>query len=102
MRLRELGHALEGEAQEAAFQRFKIMADKKEAHPRTPISRPWANSEVGRGVEYYALDAVQVTCGSERHAHATVRLRCPDGELRVQAAVGTGPVHAAFTAVTKS
>jgi 2-isopropylmalate synthase len=30
---------------------------------------------------------------------ATVRLHCPDGELRTHAAVGTGPVHAVFRAV---
>ena len=40
-----------------------------------------------------ALDAVQVVCGSSGMPTATVRLRCPDGELRTQAAVGTGPVH---------
>ncbi|MGC4095389.1 MAG: alpha-isopropylmalate synthase regulatory domain-containing protein [Polyangiaceae bacterium] len=30
---------------------------------------------------------------------ATVRLVCPDGECRTRAAVGTGPVHAVFTAI---
>jgi 2-isopropylmalate synthase len=98
VRLRELGHALEGEALEAAFQRFKTLADKKKRITDADLEA-LANSEIGRGVEYYALDAVQVTCGSNGMPTATVRLRCPDGELRVQAAVGTGPVHAAFTAV---
>ena len=98
VRLRELGHALEGEALEAAFQRFKILADKKKRITDADLEA-LAASEVGRGIEYYALDAVQVTCGSNGMPTATVRLRCPDGELRVQAAVGTGPVHAAFTAV---
>src|SRR5690606_41105949 len=30
---------------------------------------------------------------------ASVRLRCPDGESRPTAAIGTGPVHAVFTAI---
>jgi len=98
VRLKELGHALEGEALEAAFQRFKSLADKKKTITDADLEA-LAASEVGRGVEYFALDAVQVTCGSNGMPTATVRLRCPDGRLRVQAAVGTGPVHAAFTAV---
>jgi 2-isopropylmalate synthase len=98
VRLKELGHVLEGEALEAAFQRFKILADKKKRITDADLEA-LAASEVARGIEYYALDAVQVTCGSNGMPTATVRLRCPDGELRTQAAVGTGPVHAVFTAV---
>ena len=63
VRLKELGHALEGEALEAAFQRFKVLADKKKRITDADLEA-LANSEVGRGVEYYALDAVQVVCGS--------------------------------------
>ncbi|MEO7032790.1 MAG: 2-isopropylmalate synthase [Polyangiaceae bacterium] len=98
VRLKELGHALEGEALEAAFQRFKSLADKKKRITDADLEA-LAASEVGRGVEYFALDAVQVVCGSSGMPTATVRLRCPDGQLRTQSAVGTGPVHAAFTAV---
>jgi 2-isopropylmalate synthase len=98
VRLKELGHLLEGEALEAAFQRFKTLADKKKRITDADLEA-LAASEVARGIEYYALDAVQVTCGSNGMPTATVRLRCPDGELRTQAAVGTGPVHAVFTAV---
>ncbi len=98
VRLKELGHVLEGEALEAAFQRFKILADKKKRITDADLEA-LAASEVARGVEYYALDAVQVTCGSNGMPTATVRLRCPDGELRTQAAIGTGPVHAVFTAI---
>jgi 2-isopropylmalate synthase len=98
VRLRELGHALEGEALEAAFQRFKILADKKKRITDADLEA-LASSEVGRGVEYFSLDAVQVVCGSGGMPTATVRLRCPDGQIRTKAAVGTGPVHAVFTAV---
>lgn len=98
VRLKELGHALEGEALEAAFQRFKTLADKKKRITDADLEA-LANSEAGRGVEYFALDAVQVTCGSNGMPTATVRLRGPDGQLHVRAAVGTGPVHAVFTAV---
>jgi 2-isopropylmalate synthase len=83
---------------EAAFQRFKVLADKKKRITDADLEA-LAASEVGRGVEYYALDAVQVVAGTNGMPTATVRLRCPDGELRVHAAVGTGPVHAVFTAI---
>src|SRR6187402_3770095 len=57
VRLKELGHALEGEALEAAFQRFKTLADKKKSITDADLEA-LAASEVGRGIEYYALDAV--------------------------------------------
>jgi 2-isopropylmalate synthase len=98
VRLRELGHALEGESLDAAFARFKVLADKKKRITDADLEA-LAASEFGRGREYYKLDAVQVTCGSNGMPTATVRLQCPDGELRTHAAVGTGPVHAVFRAV---
>jgi len=98
VRLRELGHPIEGEALDAAFSRFKVLADKKKRITDADIIA-LAASEVGKGREYYQLDAVQVTCGTNGMPTATVRLRCPDGELRTRAAVGTGPVHAVFRAV---
>jgi 2-isopropylmalate synthase len=58
-----------------------------------------AASEVGRAREYFSLEAVQVTCGSNGMPTATVKLKNPNGENIVNAAVGTGPVHAVFTAI---
>ncbi len=98
VRLRELGHALEGEALEAAFLRFKGLADKKKRITDADLEA-LAASEVGRAREYFSLEAVQVTCGSNGMPTATVKLRGPDGESIVNAAVGTGPVHAVFTAI---
>jgi 2-isopropylmalate synthase len=98
VRLRELGHPLEGEALEAAFARFKVLADKKKRITDADLEA-LAASEVGRGKEYFTLDAVQISCGTNGMPTATVRLHGPDGELLVRAAVGTGPVHAAFKAI---
>jgi 2-isopropylmalate synthase len=98
VRLKELGHALDGEALEAAFQRFKALADKKKLITDADLEA-LAASEAGRGREYFWLEAVQVSCGSNGMPTATVKLRCPDGQVRVQAAVGTGPVHAVFMAI---
>jgi len=98
VRLRELGHALEGEGLDAAFARFKVLADKKKRITDADLEA-LAVSEFGRGREYFQLDAVQVTCGSNGMPTATVRLRCPDGQIQTRAAVGTGPVHAVFCAI---
>ncbi|HYJ07704.1 MAG TPA: 2-isopropylmalate synthase, partial [Polyangiaceae bacterium] len=98
VRLRELGHALEGEALEAAFLRFKVLADKKKRITDADLEA-LAASEVGRAREYFSLEAVQVTCGSNGMPTATVKLRDPNGDPVVNAAVGTGPVHAVFTAI---
>ncbi|HEV8248075.1 MAG TPA: alpha-isopropylmalate synthase regulatory domain-containing protein, partial [Polyangiaceae bacterium] len=97
-RLRELGHPLDGEALEAAFNRFKLLADKKKLITDADLEA-LAASETGKGKEYFTLDAVQVMAGSGGMPTATVRLRGPDGALHVRAAVGTGPVHATFKAI---
>ncbi len=98
VRLRELGFALSDQAIEAAFARFKILADKKKNITDADLEA-LAASEQARGPEHFALDAVQVTCGSSGLPTASVRLRGPDGQLVTSAAIGTGPVHAVFTAI---
>ncbi len=97
VRLKELGFPLEGEALDKAFSRFKVLADKKKRITDADLEAI-AASEFSRGPELYSLDAVQVSCGSGMPT-ATVRLNCPDGEKRVTAAIGTGPVHAVFRAI---
>jgi 2-isopropylmalate synthase len=42
---------------------------------------------------------MQVTCGTMGMPTATVRLTCPDGTSRVEAAIGTGPVDAVYKAI---
>ena len=98
VRLRELGFPLSDEALEAAFARFKVLADRKKTITDADLEA-LAADEVARGPERYALDAVQVTCGTSGLPTASVRLRTPDGKLLTSAAIGTGPVHAVFTAI---
>ncbi|MES1167834.1 MAG: alpha-isopropylmalate synthase regulatory domain-containing protein, partial [Oleiharenicola lentus] len=49
--------------------------------------------------ELWALDTLQVACGTTGLPTATVRLRDPDGKLHIKAMVGTGPVDAAYKAI---
>jgi 2-isopropylmalate synthase len=47
----------------------------------------------------YYLDGMQVTCGTMGMPTATVRLKGPDGKVHVHAAMGSGPVDAAYKAI---
>jgi 2-isopropylmalate synthase len=49
--------------------------------------------------DLWRLEDLQVGCGTLSLATASVRLRGPDGSVRVAAAVGTGPVDAAYRAI---
>jgi 2-isopropylmalate synthase len=98
VRLRELGQPLEGAALDAAFHRFKVLADRKKRITDADLEA-LAASESARGPELYSLVGIQVTCGTPGMPTATVRLKGPDGQVRIEAAVGTGPVHAAFKAI---
>ncbi len=96
-RLAELGYPLETEALESAFARFKLLADKKK-HITDADLLALASSETSNTPEAYKLLAVHVSCGSGLPT-ASVRLEGPDGSELTTAAIGTGPVHAVFTAV---
>lgn len=96
-RLRELGIALNDDALQAAFERFKILADKKKQITDADLMA-LASSETAAVPEIYRFEAVHVSAGTGLPT-ASVRLRGPDGEELVTAAIGTGPVHAIFTAV---
>jgi 2-isopropylmalate synthase len=98
VRLQELGYDLADEELVQAFERFKKLADKKkevtDADLEALIEDQGSLSE-----EIYSLDGLQVTCGTMGMPTASVRLRGPDGALHVEAAVGTGPVHAVYEAI---
>ncbi|MCZ2415915.1 MAG: 2-isopropylmalate synthase [Burkholderiales bacterium] len=98
VRLSELGYDLNDAELGQAFTRFKELADKKKTITDADLEALLAD-EIYRPREVYALDDLQVACGTVGMPTATVRLRGPDGELHVRAAVGTGPVDAAYKAI---
>jgi 2-isopropylmalate synthase len=97
-RLSEMGYALSEDELDKAFARFKNVADKKKVVTDADLEALVAD-EVYQPRELYALDGLQVVCGTMGMPTATVRLRGPDGDVRTQAAVGTGPVDAAYKAI---
>jgi 2-isopropylmalate synthase len=97
-RLAELGYQLEGDALAKAFAEFKKLADRKKAvHDADLIAL--ASDERSPAPEFWALENLQVVCGTTGLPTATVRLRDPDGKSHVHASVGTGPVDATYKAI---
>jgi 2-isopropylmalate synthase len=98
VRLNELGYDLSEADLNKAFQRFKVLADKKKTITDADLEALIAD-EVYQPRELFTLDGLQVACGTMGMPTATVRLRSPDGQLYTQAAVGTGPVDATYKAM---
>jgi 2-isopropylmalate synthase len=98
VRIGELGFDLEDDDLEKAFKRFKTLADKKKTVTDADLEA-LVTDELLQPQEVYSLDGMQVTCGTMGMPTASVRLRDPQGDLKVQAAVGTGPVDAAYKAI---
>jgi 2-isopropylmalate synthase len=94
----EMGYQLSEEELERAFVRFKEIADKKKTVTDADLEA-LVEDQIYQFEEYYCLDGLQVTSGTMGMPTATVRLRDPHGGLFIQAAVGTGPVHAVYTAI---
>jgi 2-isopropylmalate synthase len=98
--LAELGYSLNEEDFSRAFASFKELADKKKNVTDKDIESIIAEEQ--RTVsEGYHLDRLQVTCGDRGIPTASVKLVAPDGEVRADAAIGTGPVDAVCKAIDK-
>jgi 2-isopropylmalate synthase len=97
-RLAELGYSFDNEALDRIFIRFKALADRRKAVADADIEA-LVHDDAKPQDELYALEGLQVACGTQGMATATVRVRSPDGRVRVHAAVGTGPVDAAYKAI---
>ncbi|MBN2500649.1 MAG: 2-isopropylmalate synthase [Anaerolineales bacterium] len=96
--LAELGYELEQEELNRAFKRFKELADRKKVITEADLEAVVAD-QISQPHEIFSLDGLQVACGTMGMPTATVRLRGPDDQLYIQAAIGTGPVDATFSAI---
>jgi 2-isopropylmalate synthase len=97
-RLKAMGFALSEAELDKAFIRFKDLADKKKIITDADLEALVAD-EFYQPREVFSLDGLQVACGTMGMPTATVRLRGPDGKSQTLAAVGTGPVDAAYKAI---
>jgi 2-isopropylmalate synthase len=97
-RLLSLGYPLDDPEMDKIFDRFKALADKKKVITDADLEA-LISDELYQPRELFVLDGLQVACGTMGMPTASVRLRDPEGNLHVQACVGTGPVDAAFKAI---
>jgi len=97
-RLSELGYSFDDAALDRVFARFKTLADRRKSVADADLEA-LVLDEAKPPEELFSLEGLQVGCGTQGMPTATVRLRGPNGRVRVHASVGTGPVHAAYKAI---
>jgi len=97
-RLEELGYNLGPSDMDRAFERYKQLADKKKILTDADLEA-LVEDQAFQSEEMFSLEGLQVACGTMGLPTATVKIKAPDGSQLIHAAVGTGPVHAAFVAI---
>ncbi len=99
-RLKELGFELSEQELNAAFVRFKELADKKREISDRDLEAI-VNDEIRHAPEAFKLEHVQVSCGDRAIPTATITIIMPDGSEITDASVGTGPVDAIYKAINR-
>lgn len=101
-RLVELGYDLNDEELGKAFERFKVLADKKKKITNRDLEYIVADElRFSAASLAYTLHHVQVSCGDHTLPTATVQLEKVGGEVLQDAAIGTGPIDAVYKAVNR-
>jgi 2-isopropylmalate synthase len=99
-RVVQLGYTLNDEQLEAAFHKFKALADKKkEVFDEDIEALVDEQLEVTHGL--WELAGMQVTAGSNTTPTATVALKDSNGETIRDASIGDGPVDAIYSAIQR-
>ena len=96
--LAELGFAVEGAALNAAFKRFKQIADKKKQVTAMDLEA-LVTDDLRDELAGYTLDSFDVEAGSDRPPHARVTVTLPDGEVATAEFSGDGPIDSVFAAI---
>jgi 2-isopropylmalate synthase len=99
-RVQQLGYTI-GEAQlEAAFAKFKALADKKKEVFDEDIEA-LVDDQLEVNAAIWQLSGLQVTSGSNTVPTATVTLIDTNGEKITDASIGDGPVDAIYSAIQR-
>jgi 2-isopropylmalate synthase len=100
-RLHELGYELTEEQLNRAFEEFKVLADKKKEVSDRDLEALVAEDKRTSTTDAWHLEHVQVNCGDNTIATATVRVTSPEGVMITDADTGTGPVDAVYKAINR-
>ena len=96
--LAELGFPISGQTLNAAFKRFKEIADKKKQVTALDLEA-LLTDELREELVSYQLEWFDVEASSRRPPHATVGVLTPDGDEVTGSFTGDGPVDAIFHAI---
>jgi len=96
--LQELGYAVDGQALNTAFKRFKEIADRKKQVTAMDLEA-LVTDELRDELRTYALEWFEVDVSTRRPPHARVAVTLPDGETVEGNFTGDGPVDAIFRAI---
>jgi 2-isopropylmalate synthase len=99
--LEQLGFRVEGNALNAAFKRFKEVADKKKQVTALDLEALVSDEMRERSAAVH-LDWFEVEAGSRREPVARVAIRMPSGEEKTGSSGGDGPVDAIFRAIQEA
>jgi 2-isopropylmalate synthase len=99
-RVIQLGYALSEEHLEAAFARFKALADRKKEVFDEDIEA-LVDEQLNVSHELFSLVGFQVTSGSGGQGVAAVTLKDSNGQPLQDAAMGDGPVDAIYSAIQR-
>ncbi len=99
-RLKEMGHSLSGSEIQAAFEKFKSLADRKKIVLDEDIEA-LIGEKVSKIPEVFELDSFQINSGNKSIATAMMILKHNDKTI-TEAATGDGPVDAAFNAIERA
>ncbi len=99
--LEQLGFQVEGNALNAAFKRFKEVADRKKQVTALDLEAI-VSDEMREKEDAHELTWFEVAAGSQREPLAKVGVRMPSGEEAVGESSGDGPVDAIFLAIQKA
>jgi 2-isopropylmalate synthase len=99
--LEQLGFKVEGNALNAAFKRFKEIADRKKQVTALDLEAI-VSDEMRERADSHELAWFEVEAGSRREPLARVGVKMPSGEEAVAEATGDGPVDAIFHAIQKA
>jgi 2-isopropylmalate synthase len=99
--LDQLGFKIEGNALNAAFKRFKEIADRKKQVTALDLEAI-VSDEMRERADAHELAWFEVEAGSRREPLARVAVTLPSGEEAVGESSGDGPVDAIFRAIQKA
>jgi 2-isopropylmalate synthase len=96
--LEEMGFAVDGQALNIAFKRFKEIADRKKQVTAMDLEA-LVTDELREEIAGYSLDWFEVESSSRRSPHAKVGVTLPDGTPVTGSFIGDGPIDAIFQAI---